>query len=56
VAERGGYEKKMLLSKPLIDMDWKAKRPLFSVLRSEKGIKLPALDNALVRYFEQRDV
>ena len=56
VAERGGFEKKMLLTKPLIEMDWKAKRPLFSVLRSEKGIKLPALDNALVRYFEQRDV
>jgi dTDP-4-dehydrorhamnose reductase len=56
VAERGGFEKKLLLSKPLLEMDWKAKRPLFSVLRSEKGIKLPALDNALVRYFEQREV
>lgn len=56
VAERGGYEKKMVLSRPLIEMDWKAKRPLYSVLRSEKGVKLPALENALVRYFEHREV
>jgi dTDP-4-dehydrorhamnose reductase len=56
VAERGGYEKSRLRSKPLIEMGWRAKRPLYSVLKSEKGIKLPALDHALVRYFEQRTV
>jgi dTDP-4-dehydrorhamnose reductase len=56
VAERAGYEKSRVRSKPLIEMGWRAKRPLYSVLQSEKGIKLPALDHALVRYFEQRTV
>jgi dTDP-4-dehydrorhamnose reductase len=30
----------------------KAQRPHYSALGSEKGIKLPALENALERYFE----
>jgi dTDP-4-dehydrorhamnose reductase len=33
-------------------MNLAAKRPLYSVLQSEKGIQLPSLDNALERYFE----
>lgn len=53
VAERAGYEKKHLHSKPLAEMGWKAQRPMYSVLQSEKGVKLPVLDDALHRYFEQ---
>ena len=34
-------------------MGWKASRPLYSVLQSEKGIKLTHFENALNRYFEQ---
>ncbi len=54
VAERAGYHKKKIISRPLAEMKWKARRPLYSVLKSEKGVKLPSLENALVRYFEQR--
>ena len=56
IAERSGCTKHKLISKPLIEMGWKAKRPLYSVLQSDKGIKLPQLDNALDRFFEQREV
>ncbi len=34
-------------------MKWLAVRPNYSVLKSEKGILLPTLDNALNRYFEE---
>jgi dTDP-4-dehydrorhamnose reductase len=51
IAERGGYDKNKLISRPLEKMGWKARRPVYSVLQSEKGIKLPQLENALDRYF-----
>jgi dTDP-4-dehydrorhamnose reductase len=35
------------------DMNWIAARPLYSVLETEKGPKLPKLDNALERYFRE---
>lgn len=54
IAERTGCKKHKLISRPLIEMGWKAKRPLYSVLQSDKGVKLPQLENALDRYFEQR--
>jgi dTDP-4-dehydrorhamnose reductase len=60
IASKAGYRskkliKKQLISKPLAEMSWKAKRPLYSVLESGKGIKLPDLDHALDRYFEHLD-
>lgn len=54
IAERGGYSKQRLVSCPLTEMGWKAQRPLYSALKSEKGIQLPQLDNALHRYFKER--
>ena len=54
IAERSGSKKHQLVSKPLAEMGWKAKRPLYSVLQSDKGIKLPPLHNALDRFFETR--
>lgn len=56
IADRGGYNKNNLLFKNLDEMGWKAKRPLYSALKSDKGIKLPVLDNALERFFEHRTV
>lgn len=56
IAERGGYTTAKLVKRTLTEMDWKAKRPLYSVLQSEKGIKLPQLDNALERYFRERTI
>jgi hypothetical protein len=34
-------------------MNWKAERPLYSALKSGKGIKLPSLENALETYLHQ---
>lgn len=38
---------------PMELMNWQAVRPKFSVLKTEKGIVLPTLDNALSRFFEE---
>ena len=54
IAERTHCKKHKLESRPLIEMGWKAKRPLYSVLQSDKGIRLPPLEDALNRFFEQR--
>jgi dTDP-4-dehydrorhamnose reductase len=56
IAEAGGHKDGRIIPLPHEEMGWKASRPLFSVLQSEKGIRLPGLDKALVRYFEQRVV
>jgi dTDP-4-dehydrorhamnose reductase len=56
IADRTNYRKKGLVAKSLNEMGWKAKRPLYSALESEKGIKMPSFDNALERYFGERVV
>jgi len=56
IADREGYKKSNLLFKNLDEMGWKAQRPLNSALKSERGIKLPVLENALERFFEHRTV
>jgi len=56
IADRAGYKKHNLLFRNLEEMKWKAQRPLYSALKSDKGIKLPVLDNALERFFELRTV
>jgi hypothetical protein len=42
------------MARPLQEMALKARRPLYSVLESNKGVKLPLLENALQRYFEDQ--
>jgi dTDP-4-dehydrorhamnose reductase len=54
VAERTKSNKKLIVSTPAADMNWKARRPLYSVLGSEKGGKLPSVENALERYFQEQ--
>lgn len=56
VAGRAGYSKHLLNGQPLHLMNWKAPRPVYSVLKSEKGVFMPSLDNALHRYFEEKKV
>ena len=56
IADRAGCNKKHLHFKNLDEMGWKAQRPMYSALKSEKGIKLPLLDNALERFFEHKIV
>jgi dTDP-4-dehydrorhamnose reductase len=52
IAEMAGCDTGLVNSKPVGEMGLAAKRPYNSVLQSEKGIKLPAIENALQRYFE----
>ena len=54
IAERAGFNKDNLIFKNLDEMGWRAQRPLYSALKSDKGINLPALDNALERFFEYK--
>ena len=54
VAERTGFKKDRLIFKNLDDMGWRAQRPLYSALKSDKGINLPVWDNALERFFEYK--
>ncbi len=54
VALRGGFSKKNILSCSQEEMNWKAKRPEYSVLQSNKGLKLPPLQNAIERFFEEK--
>ncbi len=56
IADRAGLNKNKIVERPLIEMGWRASRPLYSVLQSDKGVKLPNFENALTRYFEQRSV
>lgn len=56
VADRAGVSKKQLVSCCNDDMEWKARRPLYSALQSGKGVALPKFENALERFFEEKIV
>jgi dTDP-4-dehydrorhamnose reductase len=43
-------------SMPWKDISLQAPRPAYSVLKSEKGIILPSLDNALQRFYNERKI
>jgi len=54
IAQRAGYSNRHLQIRHMDDMGWLAKRPKYSVLRSERGLKLPSLDHALERFFQEK--
>jgi dTDP-4-dehydrorhamnose reductase len=54
VADRAGYSKKKIQPAPVNSLNLLAPRPLYSVLGTEKGGKLPSIDNALERYFQEQ--
>ncbi len=56
IAERAGYKKCAIKNVTLEEINAVAKRPLYSVLQSEKGIRLPSIDNAIARYFSEKTV
>lgn len=56
IADRAGFTSYKLVKRSIDEMGWKARRPLYSVLQSEKGIQLPKLDNALQRYLHERTI
>lgn len=52
VALMAGYDPSLVREVPLRKMRLPAQRPYYSVLVSEKGVKLPTVKAALERYFE----
>jgi dTDP-4-dehydrorhamnose reductase len=54
VSDKAGLDSDLVEAQPVHFLNHKALRPKYSVLKSEKGISLPTLDNALRRYFEER--
>ncbi|WP_207421239.1 family 1 glycosylhydrolase [Desertivirga brevis] len=52
LAVLAGYDDSYIEALPILRMQKKAKRPTNSILKSEKGVELPTLENALGRYFE----
>ena len=54
IALRGGYKKKNIVTCSQHETEWKATRPSYSVLQSSKGIKLPSLEHAMNRFFEEK--
>ncbi|MBV4359052.1 family 1 glycosylhydrolase [Pinibacter aurantiacus] len=55
VAERGGHSQEKLIARFPSQMQWKATRPVYSVLKSEKGILLPTFANAMDRFFHEKE-
>lgn len=56
VLSRGKADQSQLIVKRGEEMGWKAKRPSFSALKSERGWQLPNLDDALNRFFRDAAV
>ncbi len=55
-ASRWRLDPMFINSMPLNELNMTAKRPLYSVLGSEKGIFLPSLESALERFFSERKI
>lgn len=55
IAHRGSYNPKLINPVSLNNMAFRAMRPVYSVLRSERGSLLCPLDNALGRYFSEQE-
>ena len=47
---------KLINPAPLSEFNYAAKRPVYSVLGSEKGLLMPEINDALDRYFFERQV
>ncbi len=54
LARHKGFANKNVIPRKQKEMNWKAIRPSFSALESEKGIKLPSLAKAIECYFEEK--
>ena len=56
VANRARISNQNLVQCSNTDMNWIAKRPVNSALRSSKGVKLPCFEKALQRFFDEKIV
>jgi dTDP-4-dehydrorhamnose reductase len=55
IAGIAGYRRNNINALSILKMHREAQRPKFTALQSEKGIRLPSLDDALHRYFEEKE-
>jgi dTDP-4-dehydrorhamnose reductase len=53
VAKIGKLDINLLTPTPLADFNYAAKRPIYSVLGSEKALLMPNLKDSLYRYFSE---
>lgn len=54
VTARAGFDSSLLVPSSLADLGLQAERPLFSALKSSRGILMPTLDHALDNFFDHR--
>lgn len=54
VAILAGLDHTHIQGRPVKELDWVAPRPVYSALSSERGVLLPSLDKAIVRYLDER--
>jgi dTDP-4-dehydrorhamnose reductase len=54
LAIRAGYRKESITKKNLGEMQWRAPRPSYSAMQTDKGVRLPSLDRAIDNYFRDR--
>lgn len=54
LAARGGYKYDHLKRTGVSEMNWRAQRPIYSVLQSGRGVTLPTLEHAIEDFFNQR--
>ena len=53
---QSGLNTDLIERQSLTFFNWKARRPNYSALKSEKGIMLPSIQNALKRYIDERNI
>jgi dTDP-4-dehydrorhamnose reductase len=53
-ASIAGVDASRVEARPTRELGFTAPRPTYSVLGSERGMLLPSLDNAISRYFDER--
>ncbi|HEV7857131.1 MAG TPA: family 1 glycosylhydrolase [Pyrinomonadaceae bacterium] len=56
VAERAGLDPARVLARKTLELNLSAPRPLYTVLGSERAALMPSLENALDRYFHERQI
>jgi dTDP-4-dehydrorhamnose reductase len=55
VAERAGLDPERVIARKTLELNLHAPRPRYSVLGSERAALMPSLENALDRYFRERE-
>lgn len=56
IAARGNFQRSLVEAVPMERLNLTASRPKFSAMKSEKGMILPPLENALDRFFQEQQL